>query len=804
MLSLIQSIQKIATDKSRCSELLSGLADPKLLPEHQQTQPQHANQDPSNLDPYWLILGTHTVSRFVKDTADGTSLGTNEQMTPETAIVLSLLCHQMATLMVCDRGRLERMTTSFHPVVKFIKSVLGRATVSICCGSTVVLEKLTYAASQQTSREGGYRQASIRRALWMALSSLEMVISLSLSKASVSVDQWHQAMASAWDDASFVPFETLQHCCDVAEATLNITDEERSALSTLAKAVAAAPPSPSNTITMKRGRRSKAEATAALSGTLGSTGNGGVVNKAFAPILAGAVMFDSRLSIRRSASMAFVWLIQGQKRTMDVALGLLQMDDSDFLSCAERTKTVMPPPSTPSSTSSSSKKKKSSRSKKESPKQVTYVPIPGKVAAVTLASRLLDVVTESFTHCGARAPSGGMDNFTMSLLGQPEHTKRRTKSSKITWTRPDLLNTTRLVSYRLLRVHADCVRETCTLTGTTLLNDDTSGPSSPVYNGTVRFYPYVARTLDGLCKAVTSSSSGVPLPSSHSTTRIITHLGSQAVALTLMNKQPFVDAKLMSFALTDLSPVLSSLLEDQDLLDNHNPDSILSAEQVEKKYGASLSPLEAPIGSPTTAATPTSKTRRRKTSEGSPTATASSSSSTVETTSSFGPEDQLVCYLRAVVSTKKKAPLPAANLLSVLLLIIKSCYNTSANGTDDGTDTNTTPTKEDSKKRGRSRRASSSSSSSGTKRKRRKVAPDKEVVTSEHDNASESSYKYVYLIWLALLSLLSLLLLMGIHRILFLLLSVLVYSSHCCKTFHRSLFPPWILFSPSPRAVFVD
>ena len=335
-------------------------------------------------------LTTHVITRIVQYLE-------KQNGDKNVAIVLSALCHALASALYSDKSKLER---SAHNVgtdlAKAVRSALGRAIMSVTIGSTCALQNLSEGTSS-------FEPTLIRRAVWSAANALDMAVNHSTIKVNASSDGWHHAKHWLLQDASHLDMEheeRLTAVCENASRSLQLTKDEQDCIASLLENDSS--PTPSSG---KRRRSSRKDETPSPIATH------------FQSLMETqlSTLIDGRVSIRRWASMTFVWFCQGQQRILEFVDSVIS--DVKYWNSILDCPAVIGPKDPPSNLSPAGKSKKSSRKIAEPPKTTPPVHIPGNVSAVALASRLINTLSETGSNCGTRAPAGGMDKYATNILG---------------------------------------------------------------------------------------------------------------------------------------------------------------------------------------------------------------------------------------------------------------------------------------------------------------------------------------------------------------------------------------------------
>ena len=212
----------------------------------------------------------------------------------------------------------------------------------------------------------------------------------------------------------------------------------------------------------------------------------------------------------------------------------------------------------------------------ESGENPAKVIVPGNVALVAFASRLVDLANEIGLTCGAKAPVGGMEAYAREILegmsgngktskeGSRSKQKKKKSSKKASssantfpsdsirlpgggpsfddsWIRPDIRHEASALIRRILSVHSRCLRENFNVqallstgkralpengnkgdsngSGRYLVNDDVlSGPQQ--LRETALCFPFMPRTLDVLARCAASIIPVSSASSSNSSTEV--------------------------------------------------------------------------------------------------------------------------------------------------------------------------------------------------------------------------------------------------------------------------------------------
>lgn len=571
MALLLENMIVLSNDKKRCAETLTALTEGRCLGETPKKD-EHS-------DCYWILLTTHIINRFIQLLEKR-----SKEDSDSIAVVTAALCHALTTILLSDKAKLERsanVATASQTVSKLVRSVLGRAIVTITIASTLALERLVATIQHQTD------PILIRKALWSALFSLDMVIHLNVVKQTASVDGWHHALNSLLDDSTSWDFPSMESTIQYAEIALLLSNEEISLIHSIVEVHDVLADGKSK----RGGRRSAAKKNYILAESFGAVIESAPANK---------ICMDGRIPVRRWASMAFVWFCQGQRRGMDIVASLLENEEfwSIELECPTRSIEV-----------ETSTKKKGLRGKMKTSdaNAVEMIHVPGSVALTTLAARFIDLICMSGSNIGTRPPTGGMDTYAAAVLSNLDVKKKNLKQVHVL----DIRNISTVVIYNLIRIHVKCITENvkidpCMDIGKKrylALNDDTIGFSSPVVPrhggphdiGDVMYYPSLHKTLDSLCRVAPTN---ILLPSeaiAESTKKLLTITSAYIMGSVWGDELTrIVDVKLYNFAISHIGNILRVLFEGEDDVDDDVDDSDVNYD-ITATHFAALKPLPVPV-----------------------------------------------------------------------------------------------------------------------------------------------------------------------------------------------------------------
>ena len=735
----MNNIQQISKDKNRCTDLLQALNDESCTVLHED---DNANKT-DHVDCYWILLATHYIQRMVQHL--------EKHQADSVTILLAALTHALAMTLYSDKNKLDKSAGK----TGVVRSALGRAIMSITIGSTSALQHLGNVTDD-------LEMSLIRRAAWSALTALETVVNHSAPKptaSSANSDGWNHAQYWLWQDAANFDVqheEDLVDICQAASNLLGISKEEHACLEALVGTEdAQAPPTPSKRRRAARKDNDDVPSSSAIAATF----------KSLMESQVSSIMIDGRVSVRRWASMTFVWFCQGQQRLLEFVDNLLTNNEywNSVLDCpAVIGLKDAPPPKKPSASSKKGSRSKKSASAAAEPVQASPpVHIPGNVSTLALASRLIAITSDTGSTCGVRAPTGGMDTYAahvLGLVGNSEKGRGRAAAAAAAataaesipvWKRPDVRNLASVVIYKLVQAHTACLRKNCTSTeafGCVLVNDDSSsGFAASVPMGatrplSARFYPTVYKSLKSLCSA--AASSGDDSTNVSDSTKRLLGIASAFILSSGEQIRNIVDAKLYGVAISQLSDCLRSITSDDDRTSGPRAMEVDAKEDEEARHSRLVKEynLIEPLPTPNLPSTKASRKRKKKKSD-------NNQESSICTFAGMFPQDttpagqhhnmsdeELLSFLiRAVQSSSDESP-PSA-MFTELIEIVRCCYDLKEPSFE--------ATAEDadgaSKRKGRKRGASSKASQG--KRKRKKVSTDAAEVSQDDEVAGQRTAK---------------------------------------------------------------
>ena len=647
-------------------------------------------------------MTTHMIQRMVQHL--------EKHKSQDVAVVLSALCHALAMTLYADRSNLER---SAHNVAR---SALGRAIISITIGSVRALQHLG----------GSLSSSLIRRAVWSAVVSLDMVVNHTCIKITASGDGWNHALHWLLQDAAHLDMEheeELISVCETASHALRLSKEEDACIASLVEK-----DSPTASPAAAKRRRHKEQPQSLLS-------------TQFQALLDMETVIDGRVSIRRWASMTFVWFCQGQERILEIVNAMLSNEKywTSVLDCPA----VIEPKASPETPS----KKRSPRKKSlEQHKTSPPVHIPGSVAVVALAARLLNIASESGNNCGARAPTGGMDTYAALVLGLTGKGRSRSAMESFpSWTRADVRNLSSVVIYKLIQVHVSCLQTNCTsheALGWVLVNDESEGFAAAVPNTVsrplvARFFPSAHTTLHSLCHMAASIPAST---SSDSANRLGAIAAAFVLASGVQDDRHIVDAKLYGFAVGHLSSSLRAVVGDDEQASSDGAVSMEIDEQgsQEDRHARLVEErsLDEPVPIPSLSPSPSEKApgnKKKKMSKNTEDTSACTfggvfPQQSANETQNISDEEFLSLLIRGIVMSRNDAQ-PAAAMLSKLIEIVRCCYSLQ----EPQFESIIVETQEaEASKHSGKKRATSSKTSQG-KKKRKKLSDGESAVAEDAD-----------------------------------------------------------------------
>lgn len=232
---------------------------------------------------------------------------------------------------------------------------------------------------------------------------------------------------------------------------------------------------------------------------------------------------DGRVAIKRWVSMALVWVYQGQLLLLQVSH---KIAGDDSYPCSKKSQWM---------------------------------------------NAIVEVVCEAGTHCGVRAPAGGMDQY-LKVIHPKSSIQSPTSKKKIKAQRADIREWAAVAIYDLLDVHQQCLENftTTSLVGVTVVNDEDTeegdGDDDAKKDGVpapqeVEMFtaPDLSSTLTNLCHAAASSVSGAEYGDQVARTNSLMGLAMACVLRLTVNPELPLDCKLTGFALTRLASLLQAL-----------------------------------------------------------------------------------------------------------------------------------------------------------------------------------------------------------------------------------------------------
>ena len=641
--SVYKTLQKlIEISESKSEETLQAFCDGKcLIDTHIATTT--ASSSPStkaksspgtttepNYDTYWIVLATHIVNRLMKLKVTSKSSSTSNIM-----IVMAAFCDTVSKILVSDKPKLEKASHTASS-----RSVLARATLTTTVASLHCISNLCYGNGVDDNDN-----KSKVDAFQAAVSSLERLIYLKAeefkdeNKRNTNWIKELNNLEAVCNDIPSNPAEDMAVAC-LQEATA-AEETGKPVAAAAATAASVSPPPAKRTRTRRKGTAAPSSATSEATTAVATSPKKSssmydvnIVHQALEAIMKDSNQrIDGRVTVKRWASMALVWLCQGQVQILEVVHQLSSHVDGG--------------PATTTSTSKSKKKKTAGATAAASNSQLLSIEQTSHNI-----NRLVMVASESGNHCGLRPPSGGMDQYIRSI--DPAMAMFSSKSSKnVKFVRSDIRDLAVVCIDDLLNVHRRC-----------LANLFSSDNNKKVVNGdntttSELDTPDIPTTLSALCRAAASSVSNSTFSEQGEWTKILMSIAS-AKCLNLNTDHNIVlDCILTKFALTQLEDCLRSL----DSPSSSSTD--MYSAQLDRVYK-----LKEPIPTPSAAS---SSTASGQCTFGGMISPPSTSSSSASFRSKFDNEQSLALALRAMHPCKGSV---AAKLVTTLTDIVGRVYDT--------------------------------------------------------------------------------------------------------------------------------
>jgi hypothetical protein len=750
----------ISKNKQRCTDLMQALVESKvlLLPPSAAAADQDqydsiamathvisgsvmaaaaSSSTPTeeHADCYWLLLATHAMNRMVGVLEplvhQQQGAAATKKMLP-LASLLAHLCHAVASSLLGDKHGKSAKVLLDRLTHKPVRSMVGRAMVSLTVASTVALQILSSLASEEQV-DG--------QSLWCALLSLDTVIHQSPNNNSsnkTTLDGWHRAVAAlthvaSKDDADF------QSLFEAADKLLKPTAEERTCLAALFEGA----PKELTPVAAKRQRRPKKQSAAAEIATAATTPLGTCFAKNILQhnnVNTAAFLLDGRMNMRRWPSMAFCWLCQGQERILqaghDLLLQACQDDATIFerLECPTATVSTTTTPTPAATSPKRGKKTKAAPVATSTTTTTTFVAIPGNVALVTFLTRIFSIVAESSSHGGTRPPTGGMDAYAQNILSSGKRKAPTPIYSK--YKKPNICNLIVATVYGVLQLHQVCLQEHCKISADDdddeskktsahskrmlLVNDD----DCAIVDGVTRYCPHLVRKIESMCRNASDAADSIrkllTLASCH-TLQQVAHTDAEGVVV--------MDAKLCRMAVGQFHFCFSFLI-------NYNeggPSSVNDENGSDASATALLQSCQSldPLPAPALAMSKQSAKGRGKRRPAAPTTESMDEDMSCTFAGVLAPTQLpvgevpvderlehtlLPLFFRAIVPNENHKTSPGA-IVTMLLDMLECCYNT--------IDYSST------KPATAGARASKSKSTKGKKKKMAPIAPSAEKVVDQ-------------------------------------------------------------------------
>lgn len=666
---LASHVQELSRDKTRCVAALQALLESSSLEWMQEAPTQTLSQGQRDAQCLWLT--THTINRLLQCLVEKKKK--QQQHKQDTCHVLARLCFDLTTCLFSEKSKMEKCGQGTHS-----KPIVGRALMSIALACMQVLSEL----SSHTTLKPPSPQSELplQTSMVQSLLALDAVVHHAVAwnshgrsslgshhKSSSHEGGWHHArgrlhQVAEWredDEAAW------NRTCTAANTALQVTPAETACLQSLwlvTPTTAGRPKSSPRTTKSSSGKQSHDSPFMKLGETHSLEGCG-------------------RVSMRRWASMVLGWVGQGPQVLLQVVLDMLQHATywNAVLDCSHEM--ILPETTTTSltkdegdeeeTTTTTSRKSKRKRDKKSSPKKVAAssdatpttpaVPakIPGPVMTVLLCARLAEIVTESSHQCGTRPPAGDLLAYASDVLCQSANHNKRPRGL------PDILQSSLVVVHRLVCAHKKCFDD---IGSNVVVNDETSDGAA-VKEGVAQFYPLLGKTLEGLCRAASASSTLAAAPP---TQKVL----GWAAALAF-KEGPMEDARLMNFCLQTLSEALTRLSNDESTTSGETAGGSMETEPTLAEFGydQTLPTPELPVP-----VVPSKGGRKKKSSGGGGGATCFDYSfGGVYSDSLVGvSHDEVVgLFVRAMIhkdDNEGDFP-PTTQLLECLVQVIRTCYD---------------------------------------------------------------------------------------------------------------------------------
>ena len=653
---LLELLNSLSLSNARCSFALQALLDGSK----EISDVSNSNSNPNNeektvhkfhdhADANLLLTSTFIINGLIKILKKYVSSNkTNDKEQNDKIVqisaVLSSLCYLLGKSILSDRPRLERCsnsgsnTNSSNASISCSRKTIGRAIVSTTIGSTLVIQALTNTPftkketmdiencikNDDTFKVNEYlfSETSLRRdGLWCSILALEMMVHLSQKPSISSMQFWGSVMGSS-PHQYLEKSQIFTKACEVVDGQMNVTmrDQIKYVAFSFSKKQAKSNENDDDTnesllsssLTLnKRQRRQKLTRDLSVSDTPMSLALDEDTNQ-IPP--ESYINFDGRISVRRWGSTSFVWLCKGQQAALQAAAKILSSD------CWTKIFQFTSSPIPEGKTRQGEKPQPPQRRTRQSTQQQTsviqtpktnkntstrWLPLPGNVARIIVASRLIDLVDETGTSCGVRAPTGGIDSYAGIVLGiarlspdsklksaNPSNIVSSTKKKsirstrsrrsvgtstvasekslidKIEWYRPDIRHLAALVIRNLILAHSQCLSQNFA-DSQILLNQGGSLRDDSFVNSPIKFYPEIARVLIALTRSAASSIvSSAHVDASDGIARLSSI--SCAMILSQVEEGRNLDLKLISFMVSKLETTISGIFSSDQQSGNNN------------------------------------------------------------------------------------------------------------------------------------------------------------------------------------------------------------------------------------------
>jgi hypothetical protein len=409
----------------------------------------------------------------------------------DAAVVLSFLSLSIANVLTAEDPRTHKLEKACASTCGS-RSLVGRALLTTTVASLTALEQLVVlGSSDNTGNEKAMAGATL---------ALDRVVHLQRgTKDAVVLEQ---------EDDSWTRQELEAACRKLGEtkeeanclAILEPSSSSSSTTATSSSPTTASGKTKTAPRKTRRGGKSTATvtATAATPGpTSASTIDPTELFQTFQALLESCassnIRLDGRVAVKRWASIALVWLLQGQSKLLHLV---------DDLCHSQQT-----------------------------PK-----------FTLSISMRLAAIVSESGSHCGLRHPTGAIDTY-LRAISQPKPSKKKAA-------RADIRDVTTLVLRDLIHLYSKTLPA-----HPRVLSDATTASESSSTCTTTNVTVPLHTTLGNLCRAAASSvPSSTYAQQGEWIKRLLAYCA--ATILSMTTQDVAVDVKLVHFALSQLADAL--------------------------------------------------------------------------------------------------------------------------------------------------------------------------------------------------------------------------------------------------------